>query len=405
MTIWLLSILLLASLAAAGYRQGAIRAGISFLGIIIAALFAGLLGKLVLPLLKILGVINPVLLWVLPPFIAFVIVLTLIKIGALLVHQKVDVYYKYKAGDLRLSLWERLNARLGACVGLLNGLLYLVLIVMVIHAFSYWTVQMASGDADPKGMRLLNQLGRDLQSTGMARVAKAVDPMNDAFYDTADLAGLLYQNSLLEARLLRYPGFLSLGERPEFQTLGQDTAFAEMRLKQAPLREVLNHPTARAVFDNPELLRLVWSTVQPDLKDLGEFLETGKSAKYDGEPILGRWTFDANASVLAYRRTKPNSPGSEAAKLRMWMNEKFPKSSFVAAPDHMLVMKGFPVIRLQPGQPFTGEPKNMNGEWKAGSGDYELTLEGGTDKRMAKFDGNRLIISGDSTPVAFLKED
>jgi hypothetical protein len=215
----------------------------------------------------------------------------------------------------------------------------------------------------------------------------------------------LYQNSLLEGRLLRYPGFLSLGERPEFQTLGQDTAFAEMRLKQAPLREVLNHPTAMAVFDNPELLRLVWSTVQPDLKDLGKFLETGKSVKYDGEPILGRWTFDANASVLAYRRTRPNAPGSEAAKLRAWMNEKFPKSSMVAAPDRMVVMKGFPQIRLQPGQPFNGEAKNMKGEWQAGNGDYQLTLEGGTDKRTAKFDGNRLIISGDGTPVAFIKED
>ncbi len=401
MTIWLLAVLLLACLAAAGYRQGAIRAGISFFGILLATVLAGLLGKLVLPLLKLLGVINPILLWALPPFVAFVIVLALIKIGALLVHQKVDVYYKYKAGDLRLKLWERLNARLGACIGLLNGLVYLVLIAMVIHAFSYWTVQMAAGDTDPKGMRLLNQLGRDLQSTGMARVAKAVHPMNDTFYDTADLAGLLYQNSLLEARLLRYPGFLSLGERPEFQTLGQDTAFAEMRLKQAPVREVLQHPTARAVFDNPELLRLVWATVQPDLKDLGKFLETGKSAKYDGEPILGRWTFDANATR---RRARPNASGSEAVKLRTWMIEKFPKSSIVAAPDHMLVLKAFPVIKLQPGQPYSGETKDLKGEWK-GSGDYELTLEGGTDKRTAKMDGSHLIISGDGAPVAFVKED
>lgn len=405
MTIWLLAVLLLASLAAAGYRQGAIRASISFFGIILAAFLVGSLGKLITPLLKLFGVINPILLWALPPFIAFVVVLALIKIGALLVHQKVDVYYKYKAGDLRLKLWERLNARLGACVGVLNGVVYLVLIVMVIHAFSYWTVQMASGDTDPRGMRLLNQLGRDLQSSGMARVAKAVDPMNEAFYDTADLAGLLYQNSLLEGRLLRYPGFLSLGERPEFQTLGQDTTFAEMRLKQAPLREVLQHPTAMAVFDNPELLRLVWATVQPDLEDLERFLETGKSAKYDSERILGRWTFDANASVLAYRRTRPNAPGSEAARLRAWMHELFPKSSIVAAPDRMLVLKSFPIIKLQPGQPYSGEAKNLKGEWKASNEGYELTLEGGTDKRTAKFDGSRLIISGDSTSVAFVKED
>ena len=144
--------------------------------------------------------------------------------------------------------------------------------------------------------------------------------------------------------------------------------------------------------------------MQPDLKDLSNFLENGKSLKYDGERILGRWTFDANASVLAYRRTRPNASGSEAAKLRTWMIEKFPKSSIVAAPDRMLVLKAFPVIKLQPGQPYSGEAKDLKGEWK-GSGDYELTLEGGTDKRTAKMDGSHLIISGDGAPVAFAKED
>ena len=255
MTIWLLALLLLASLAAAGYRQGAIRAGISFFGIIIAALLAVPLGKLVGPLLKILGLTNPILLWVLPPLVAFVAVLALVKIGAFMVHQKVDVSYKYKAGDLRLSLFERLNHRLGACVGLLNGAVYLVLLTFVIHAVSYWSVQVASGESDPRVQRLVSQLGRDLQSTGMDRVAKAVDSLPAAYYDTADLAGLLYQNTLLEARFMRYPGFLSLGERAEFQTLGQDAAFAEMRLRQSPLREVMAYPAVRAVFDNPELLR------------------------------------------------------------------------------------------------------------------------------------------------------
>jgi hypothetical protein len=404
MTIWLLALVLLACLAAAGYRQGAIRASISFVGILLAALLAVPLGKLVGPLLKILGVANPIVLWVLPPFVVFVVVMALVKVGAFMVHQKVDVYYKYKAGDLRLSLWERLNHRLGACVGLLNGTVYLVLLVFVIHAVSYWSVQVASGEEDPRVQRLVSQMGRDLQSTGMARVAAAVDSLPVAYYDTADLAGLLYQNSLLEARLLRYPGFLSLGERPEFQTLGQDSAFAEMRLKHAPLREVMAYPAVQAVFGNAELLRTVWKTVQPDMKDLGNYLTNGVSAKYN-EPLLGRWNFDANSTVLLYRRTKPNVPGSEAAKLRAWMNEKFPKSSMVAAPDRMVVLKGLPHILMQPGQPLIGEAKNLKGEWKESGAAYELELEGGTVKLMAKFEGNRLIITGEATPVAFEKED
>ena len=405
MTIWLLTFLLLASLVGAGWRQGAIRASISFFGIILSALLAVPLGRLIGPLLKILGVANPVLLWVLPAFIAFVLVLALVKVGAFMVHQKVDVYYKYKAGDLRLSLWERLNHRLGACVGLLNGTLYLVLLVFVIQALSYWTVQMASGENDPRTQRLVSQLGRDLQSTGMARVAKAVDSLPVEYYDTADLAGLLYQNSLLEARLLRYPGFLSLGERPEFQTLGQDSSFAEMRLKQTPLREVMQYPAVKAVFDNPELLQTIWTTVKPDMKDLQAFLQTGKSAKYDDERILGRWDFDVNGTVLMYRRAKPNIAGGEVAKLRAWMAEKFPKSSLVAAPDHVVVLKNLPHIYMQPGQPLTSETKNLKGDWKSAGAGYEFELEGGTARRTAKFEGNRLIIDGEGTPVVFEKED
>ena len=405
MTIWLLAFLLLASLAALGYRQGAIRVAFSLVGILFAALLAVPLGRLLKPVLAALGVANPILLWVLPPFLMFIIVMALFKIGGLVTHKKVDLHFKYKAGDLRLALFERTNARLGACLGFVNGTAYLILISFVIYAFSYWTVQMASSENDPRGMRILNQLGRDLQSTGMARVAKAVDSLDNSYYDTADLAGLLYQNSLLEARLLRYPGFLSLGERPEFQDIGSDTGFTELRLKRAPIREVLDYPKAQAIFKNPELQRQVWSTLQPDLADVRTYLETGKSAKYDGEPLLGRWLFDANGSVMAYRRTHPNLPAKEAQKVKRYMAGIFGKTSLVAAPDQMVVIKNFPKINPQPGAVPSAETQTLQGKWKKVGDDYELALTGAADIQMAKFEGNRLVVSAEGTAVMFVKED
>src|SRR6266480_1664327 len=157
MTIWVLALLLLASLAALGFRQGAIRVGISFVGILLGAILAPPLGHLLKPVLSAVGLKNPFLQWVLGPFIVFVLISALMKIGALAVHQKVDVYYKYKAGDLRLALWERLNQRAGLCLGLLNGTAYLVLISFIIYAFSYWTVQMSTSDADPTPVKILNR--------------------------------------------------------------------------------------------------------------------------------------------------------------------------------------------------------------------------------------------------------
>ena len=146
MSIWILALLLLAAGAGMGLRQGAIRAAISFAGIIIAALLAWPLSGLVRPLLPHLGVHNHIVVWLIPPFIVFVILLSVFKSVGMLAHHKAEVYYKYKAADVQLIVWLRLMKRLGLGFGLLNGLVYLVLISTVIYVFSYWTVQVAPSD-------------------------------------------------------------------------------------------------------------------------------------------------------------------------------------------------------------------------------------------------------------------
>src|SRR5262245_8197742 len=98
MTIWLLAVVLLASVAALGLRQGVVRVAFSFVGIVVGALLAVPLGRLVGRLLVPLGVKDPVLVWALAPIIVFVIVSLIFKGVAVAVHQKVDVYYKYHAG-------------------------------------------------------------------------------------------------------------------------------------------------------------------------------------------------------------------------------------------------------------------------------------------------------------------
>src|SRR6266478_3149044 len=153
MMIWLLAVILLLSLAGLGYRQGAIRVAFSLIAIILGLFLAAPLGKLLRPGLGAVGVKNPVLLWVLGPVIVFVIISIIFKVAAMAVHQKVDVFYKYRGGDLRLALWERLNRRVGLCLGFVNGTLYFILICFVIYAMSYWTFQMASGETDPWVLR------------------------------------------------------------------------------------------------------------------------------------------------------------------------------------------------------------------------------------------------------------
>ncbi len=74
---------------------------------------------------------------------------------------------------LQLVRWNRLNARLGLGLGLMNGLVYLVLISFIIFDLSYWTAQVATSDDEGVLIKLLNRLGRDSETTGFAQIARA----------------------------------------------------------------------------------------------------------------------------------------------------------------------------------------------------------------------------------------
>jgi|DewCreStandDraft_4_1066084.scaffolds.fasta_scaffold61537_1 uncharacterized membrane protein required for colicin V production len=406
MTIWLLAILLLASLAGLGYRQGAIRVACSFFGILAGAWLAVPLGRLVRPLFVALGLKDPIFAWVIPPLVMFIVISILFKAGAAVLHQKVDVYYKYRAGDLRLALWERLNQRLGLCVGLLNGLAYLIIISFIIYAFSYWTVQLSTGDEDPRSVRILNRLGKDLQATGLNRVARAVDGMPDRFYEAADVAGLLFYNSLLEARLSSYPAFLGLAERGDFQALGKDRDFLEMRQRGASLGKLMEHSPVQAIVKNPETLRLVWNTVAPNLKDLQIYLETGKSPKYDPETLLGRWEFNVNMAMAGIRRTRPNISATEMQKLKKYMLAAFSQTSFVAMTDQTAILKNVPQVKMPAGGPVTPPTiQTFSLEWKRlGNNRYELTFAGGGRGSLAAtIEGDRLTVSGEGMELVFTR--
>ena len=393
MTIWLLALILLASLAGLGYRQGVVRVAFSLLGILVAAPLAVPAGKLVKPLLVVFNVKDPILTWALPPLIAFIIILLIFKGLALPVHLKVDVHFKYRAGDLRLALYERLHRRLGLCLGIVNGAAYLVLISFVIYALSYWTYQMATSENDPKLLRLVNRMGRDLESTGFNKVARAIDSLPKVYFDTADVAGLIYHNSLLAARLAHYPGFFNLAERPEFAGLSADKEFTEMWQRQEPIGTFIQQPRIQSILQNPDSLKVIWDTVVPDLADVRAYLETGKSEKYS-DKILGRWRFNVIAAIPSIRRQRPNITSSEMLKARRAMMTTFEKTSFLARPDHTAVIKDLPPIKMPspigtaPGgvQPLTGEWRGLDGS------NYEFTLGGAILTGVT--DGNRLTMKG-----------
>jgi hypothetical protein len=406
-TIWILAILLVASAVGMGWRQGAIRAAVSFAGIVFAALLAAPIGKIFKPLLPHLGVHSAAMVWAIAPVIGFVLVLALFKSAGYYVHHKVEMFYKYKAGDLRLSLWERLNHRLGACVGVLNGTAYFVLVCFFLFNLSYWTAQVAPSDAESWSTRLVNRLGRDLQSTGVSKPAEAVAALPDMYYRTADLAGLICQNPQLTDRLADYPPFISIAERDDIQQLAQDGTFTNAWFTHGPMGAMLNESQVQALLQNQDLISTVWGILQTNMDDLTNYLMTGKSPKYDSETILGRWDFNPGTTVAMITQARPNITPAEMRAARAWMTQAYAQTVFIVGSDNQAFLKNLPHIKTQAGQPSTTETATWKGQWSSDGTNYDLTLSSnGENKFMsATTDGTRLTIKDGRETYIFDREE
>ncbi len=406
MTIWILVSVMLLSLAALGYRQGAVRVSFSLIGIIVSAFLAGPLAKFVKPMLPHVGIHDPTVIWLLSPLIVFWILMIPFKSAGFFVHRKVEVHFKYKEDSLQLLRWNRLNARLGLGLGLINGLAYLVLISFIIFDLSYWTAQVATSDDEGRLVKLLNRMGHDSETTGYAQIARAIDPMPDNYFKYADLAGLLYQNPQLRDRLADYPMFISLTEREDFKQLGQNNEFQNAWKQRAPIRQLLGNDQFKSLWKNQETANMVMGIVQDNYDDLCTYLQTGQSAKYGSEKIVGRWGFNVAATTSRLLETRPVISSREMRTLRAWVTQSYAKTAFVAGADGQAFLKNLPHLKTQPGQPPTTETATWQGKWKGDGKDYDLSLNSGSKKQSmpAQINDTRLTIKDDKTTLVFARE-
>lgn len=399
MTIWLLALVMLAAGVGLGLNMGVIPSVFSFVGTVFGTLLAGFTGRLLKPVLLHLGVpAHPLpIAWMMAPITGLVIVWLVFTAIGFEVHRRVSVYYKYKAGDLRLALWKRLNLRLGACVGVLNGAVWLVLFSFFIFNYSYLTTQIAPSDNEGKTIRLMNRMGQDLQSTGLDEVGRAIGSMPDSFYKTADFAGFLVQNPGLMPRLGDYPAFLSMGEQDEIQQLAQDSALAGEWKGGAPMGQILNDSQVQTILNDTNLTAQIWNIVQSDRDDITNYLITSQSPKFGSEKIVGRWSFDLVPALAALRQSQPKIKPNDMKEIRAVWTLAFSNTTFVAGSDGQAFLKNVPDFKSHP---FTST--TWKGQWSGGDSNYDLTLSGnGQSEATAETDGLRLSIKLDATTYVF----
>jgi len=407
MSIWILAIVLMAAVALAGWRQGAIRAAISFVGILVAALLAAPIGRLVHPLLTHLGASNPVTAWVLSPIVGFILVSIVFKIVARQVHARADHFYRYKASELQLLLWTRANSRLGICIGLLNGVVYFILVSFLLFNAAYWTSQTAVAQTPPVAVRLLNNLGEDMQSTGFSKTANAVGTLRPEYYQVADLAGFLMQNPQTGRRLADYPALTSLWEQDTMQVLVQDPIITNALASGATLGEIMKDPNVQSFLANKEQSKRVMGIVQTNLPDLMSYLKTGKSAKYDGQKIIGHWEFNPAVTLAWTRQNNPKMTASQMRSIRAWLTQAFAQTRLLATGDNQIFLKNLPKLKPVDGQPPTIEYNDWKGDWAANDASYDVHVAfNGEDKFMtATAEDLRLTIKDGKTLMIFDRAD
>jgi hypothetical protein len=398
MTIWLLALTLLAAMAGAGYRRGAIRMAFFFAGVLLGALLALPLGRLLIPVLVRWGVKDPVVAWGLGPLIVFLLTVLAFMAAGAPVHQKVHLHYKYSVSDLHRAMWERLSCRLGSCLGLCSGAVCLVLIAFAIYVPSYLTLQVANTEGDPKWMRLLNTLGRDLRGSGLDKAARAIDSVPQADYDMADFIALLYRNPALEGRLGDYPPFYDLAELPEIKGLAE---LREAWRRSEPMPVMFEHPKVQAILNNKVALDLIWTTIETNLPDVQTYLVTGRSPRCDLVPILGRWDFDVHEVFLGIRRARPSLTATELGRQRASLLANYSKTRFVVRTGGRVTLENVPGLEALPLTPVG--LRTIQGQWK-GDGPYELSFPGRT--LPAVVEGDRLTIRNEGLlDLVFYREE
>ena len=398
MILWVLALLFVAAVALVGYYQGGVRAAFSLMGLLIAISVAQPLGGVLKPLVAMTGLKQPIVLSFVAPAVAFLLVLVVFKAVAYGIHHKLDAYYKYKESETKRMLFERLNSRLGIAVGAANGVVYFFIFVVCAYVLGYFATQVKGSPNDSVATKIAATLGQDAASTGMHKAVAPFLPVEENYYDAADIVGVVYQNPLVQKRLANYPVFVTLAERPEFKGLAEDLKFQEFWLRQPrpSISELLAHEKVKPLVENESLMKDVLQMLGDDMKDLKTYVETGQSPKYDEEKILGRWSFDYRDSVALARRTKPNIGSVELRQIRRVLGGMMANATLTATIDKKIILR----------TPSNQRLPVSEGTWKALTGGrYGITLNesGKTFETQARVDGTKLIVTREDYGMVFEK--
>ncbi|HEY1172080.1 MAG TPA: hypothetical protein VGH19_11970 [Verrucomicrobiae bacterium] len=335
MTIWILVIACLAMGGTIGHTAGALRVSIATLGTWIAYLLAWPIGDKLRPMT--MGFFDtPTTLLIMPPVLVFFGLVAVIFSLAQGVHLKIYLYYKYKTTEEKFSLWERMNNRVGICVGLIKGGLWVGILLGFIYSVGYPIMLSEPNDRAPFLYKTAAKLRNDLQESGFEKLGAAMQRAPERYYQASDIIGYMYQNPQLQSRMMHYPLFLSLSGTPEFVKL----------LAGPETRQILESKAPITTWFNTNSMKLLKNTFiqsqlkQVDTADLLEFAKTGKSAKYDSEMVIGVWVINLAPTINAVKQNHAQVTPQQLLILKNLMAKNIDDLVLVNTPDGQMFLRG-----------------------------------------------------------------
>ncbi|HIG27916.1 MAG TPA: CvpA family protein [Verrucomicrobiales bacterium] len=346
MLIWIATLVIIGLCVLVGFFFGAIRMIIALTGAWIGMLSATKLAPAFSGLADKVGATYPVWNVMVSPGLAFITVALVTGIVGLIAGFPITRKIKFASNTVGFIKWAKMNRKLGACLGVPYGTIYILIIGVYINVPSYFTSQVVS-DAEslPPLLKHLHNARESLESSDMTKVAAYFSPVSDEYYEMADMLGLLYNNPKYHTRLSSYPEFLDYEDRPEFQQIAQDSTLKSTLQSKSGIMDVLYNDSFAQILTNQELLQ---EFAQVDLEDLETFLRTGVSPKYEDQPILGRWKLEPFEMFKLTKASNKDITSHELLQAEETIAKTLAGLYFVAAPGNATTLRFKEPVGMQP---------------------------------------------------------
>ena len=215
----------------------------------------------------------------------------------LVVHWKLSSRFKFAMDEVTRLRWTRMNQHCGAAIGLFMGAPTPCWWGMLVYVMGYFSLQVASSN-DQGWISRLNAVASGLRALVWQKwhVPFVLLPKR---FSVSDLLAFSRANPLLEVRYRNYPPFLKLSDDKMIQDIAADEGFNNLWTQQAALGEFMANPICQQIMTDQGFVDRMLAY---DLEDLDAYLHTGESPAHKDESILGRWEFDANATINHFMR-------------------------------------------------------------------------------------------------------